>query len=52
MSKAKAYASVWDAAVSSPEQAANLLARAELVLRIAAIIVASGMDTEREAARR
>jgi predicted XRE-type DNA-binding protein len=31
MTKAKVYASVWDALADTPEQAANLRARAELM---------------------
>ncbi len=38
MSKAKTYASVWDALADTPEQAANLRARAELMQQIAAIV--------------
>jgi predicted XRE-type DNA-binding protein len=36
MSKAESYASVWDAIADTPEQAANLRARAELMQKIAA----------------
>src|SRR5271165_2612093 len=36
MSKPKSYASVWDAIADTPEQAANLRARAELMQKIAA----------------
>lgn len=44
MSKAKpkSYASVWDALADTPEQAANLRARAELMQQIAAIVKESG----------
>jgi predicted XRE-type DNA-binding protein len=44
MSKAKQiiYASVWDALADTPEQAANLRARAELMQQIAAIVKESG----------
>ena len=38
MSPAKQYASVWDAIADTPEQAANLRARAELMRKIAAIV--------------
>lgn len=38
MTKAQAYASVWDALADTPEQAANLRARAELMQQIAAIV--------------
>jgi predicted XRE-type DNA-binding protein len=36
MSKPESYASVWDAIADTPEQAANLRARAELMHKIAA----------------
>jgi predicted XRE-type DNA-binding protein len=36
MSKLESYASVWDAIADTPEQAANLRARAELMQKIAA----------------
>jgi predicted XRE-type DNA-binding protein len=36
------YASVWDAIADTPEQAANLRARAELMQQIAALIQAEG----------
>ena len=42
MSKRETYASVWDAIADTPEQAANLRARAELMQQIVAIIDASG----------
>jgi predicted XRE-type DNA-binding protein len=51
MSKAKEYSSVWDAIADTPEQAANLQARAELVRSIAAIVERQGW-TQTEAARR
>ena len=38
MSKTETYASVWDALADTPEQAANLRARAELMQQIAAIV--------------
>ena len=44
------FASVWDALADSPEQAANLRARAELMRQIAAIVKASDW-TQAEAAR-
>ena len=53
MSKAKVetYASVWDALADTPEQAANLRARAELMQQIAAVV--KGKDwTQAEAAKR
>jgi predicted XRE-type DNA-binding protein len=49
--KAERYASVWDAIADTPEQAANLRARAELMQKIAAIVAESGW-TQTEAARR
>ena len=38
MSKTESYSSVWDAIADTPEQAANLRARAELMQQIAAIV--------------
>jgi predicted XRE-type DNA-binding protein len=38
MTKAETYASVWDALADTPEQAANLRTRAELMQQIAAIV--------------
>jgi predicted XRE-type DNA-binding protein len=35
MTNSKEYSTVWDAIADTPEQAANLQARAELVRRIA-----------------
>lgn len=51
MSKQKtdSYASVWDALADTPEEAANLRARAELMQQIAAIIAENGW-TQVEAA--
>jgi predicted XRE-type DNA-binding protein len=49
--KAERYASVCDAIVDTPKQAANLRARAELMQQIAAIVKESGW-TQSEAARR
>jgi predicted XRE-type DNA-binding protein len=40
MNHGKTYASVWDAITDTPEQAANLRARAELMRKIAAIVKA------------
>ena len=37
--KMERYASVWDALADTPEQAANLRARSELMRQIAAIVV-------------
>jgi len=45
----EAYASVWDALADTPEQAANLRARSELMRQIAAIVKDSGW-TQAEAA--
>jgi predicted XRE-type DNA-binding protein len=41
-SKPDVYASVWDALADTPEEAANLRARAELMQKIAAIVKDSG----------
>ena len=41
MTKTTTFNSVWDALADSPEQAANLSARAELMQQIAAIITAN-----------
>lgn len=38
MKKVESYASVWDAIADTPEQAANLRARAELMQQIAAMV--------------
>ena len=53
MSKAKVetYASVWDALADTPEQAANLRARAELMQQIAAVVKDKDW-TQAEAAKR
>ena len=51
MSKIESYASVWDAIADTPEQAANLRARAELMQKIAAIVKENGW-TQVEAADR
>jgi predicted XRE-type DNA-binding protein len=40
--RSKTYASVWDAIADTPEQAANLRARAELMQQIAELIQAKG----------
>jgi predicted XRE-type DNA-binding protein len=45
------YTSVWDALADTPEQAANLQARAELMQQIANVVGSSGW-TQEEAARR
>jgi predicted XRE-type DNA-binding protein len=51
MRKAKTYASVWEALADTPEQAANLRARAELLQQIAAIVTKNRW-TQTEAAQR
>lgn len=51
MSKKETYASVWDALADTPEQAANLRARAELMQQIAAIVAESGWTQTDAAAR-
>ena len=51
MSKIENYASVWDAIADTPEQAANLRTRAELMQKIAAIVKENGW-TQLEAADR
>jgi phage-related protein/predicted XRE-type DNA-binding protein len=51
MSKLETYDSVWDALADTPEQAANLRARAELMQKIAEIVQESGW-TQTEAAAR
>lgn len=51
MSKIESYTSVWDAIADTPEQAANLRARAELMQKIAAIVKENGW-TQVEAADR
>ena len=47
--KVESYASVWDALADTPEQAANLRARAELMQQIAPIVKESAW-TQTEAA--
>lgn len=49
--KTESYASVWDAIADTPEQAANLRARADLIRQIAAIVREQGW-TQVEGARR
>jgi predicted XRE-type DNA-binding protein len=51
MKKTAEYASVWDAIADTPEEAANLRARAELMQQIEAIVVAAKW-TQTEAAKR
>ena len=48
--KTETYASVWDAIADTPEEAANLRARAELMQKIAAIVKDNGW-TQSEAAQ-
>lgn len=50
MTKTNNYESVWYAIADTPEQAANLRARAELMQKIAAIVTESGW-TQAEAAK-
>jgi predicted XRE-type DNA-binding protein len=50
MKKTESYASVWDAIADTPEQAANLRARAELMRQISALVKRKGW-TQVEAAR-
>jgi predicted XRE-type DNA-binding protein len=47
----ESYASVWDALADTPEQAANLRARAELMQQIAIIVKDNGW-TQKDAAER
>ncbi len=49
--KIESYASVWDALADTPEQAANLRTRAELMQQISAMVKDSGW-TQTEAADR
>lgn len=51
MSEIESFDSVWEAIADTPEQAANLRTRAELMQQIAAIVKANGW-TQTEAARR
>ena len=51
MRKTGEYANVWEALADTPEQAANLRTRAELMFKIAAIVKKSGW-TQVEAAQR
>jgi predicted XRE-type DNA-binding protein len=50
MSKREKYASVWDAIADTPEQAANLRARAELMRQIADLLKKQGW-TQTDAAQ-
>jgi predicted XRE-type DNA-binding protein len=51
MKAANTYANVWDAIADTPEQAANLRARAQLMEQLAAIVKEEGW-TQKEAAKR
>jgi len=51
MKKIEKFESVWDAISDTPDEAANLRARAELMQKIAAIVEKSGW-TQTEAANR
>lgn len=51
MTKMESYNSVWDAIADTPEQAANLRTRAELMRQIAAIIKENGWKQAEAAAR-
>jgi predicted XRE-type DNA-binding protein len=42
MTRTETYTSVWDALADTPEQAANLRTRAELMQQIAALVQSSG----------
>jgi len=51
MKRSKSYASVWEAIADTPEQAANLRARAQLMEQIAEVIKKKGWK-QAEAAKR
>lgn len=51
MTEKESYASVWDAIADTPEQAANLRTRAELMRQIAWIIKENGWKQAEAAAR-
>jgi len=51
MNESETYASVWDAIADTPEEAANLRARSELMQKIAEIVKQSGW-TQAQAAQR
>lgn len=51
MSKPETFASIWDAVADTPEEAANLRVRSELMDKITAIVEESGW-TQLEAATR
>lgn len=50
MTKTETFGSVWDALADTPEQAANLRARAELMRQIADVIETSGWKQAEAAA--
>lgn len=50
MKKPQRFASVWDALADTPEEAANLTARSDLMIQIAEIVKKNGW-TQAEAAR-
>ncbi|MBV9432051.1 MAG: XRE family transcriptional regulator [Hyphomicrobiales bacterium] len=50
MTKPRAFTSVWDAIADTPDEAANLRARAELMQQIAAIIKTNGWKQTEAAA--
>ncbi|MCX6605286.1 MAG: hypothetical protein NTV52_17050 [Acidobacteria bacterium] len=50
MSTPENYGSVWDAIADTPQQAANLRSRAELMQKIAARVKQHGYWTQSEAA--
>lgn len=51
MNTAEQYASVWDAISDTPEQAANLRARSEIMRKISDIVTKSGWTQVEAAAR-
>lgn len=50
MTRTETYTSVWDALADTPEQAANLRTRAELMQQIAALVQSSGWKQAEAAA--
>lgn len=51
MKNSKIYPSVWDALADTPEQAANLRVRAELIQQISALIESNNWNQTEAAAR-
>lgn len=51
MKKNKSYKSVWDAISDTPEQAANLRVRAELMRKISTLVLAEGLNQTEAALR-